>query len=122
MRGARTIAKQRVSGLSQKQWGLVSRFFAEPREHVMPHDLANQARISYAHALALLNVIAVEGAASLSLLIYHDCSEAPVRAYPYGNGFPRRPWRCANCEEQISPASTLGYDVAARDCNALEFE
>src|SRR5262245_38755581 len=113
-----SIDKERVSGLSEGQWERIAAFFAETRDEVMPHDLANQAHIRYEQAFALLNVLSAERAATLKLLIYHDCSEAPVRLYRYGVGYPRGRWECPNCEVMVGPEDVLGYDVVAKRCRA----
>ena len=117
----RFLSKERLGFLSSEQKTELSRYFKEPSETAMPHQLAVRLGIEYSDALAILSVLEAEGLCEITLLIYHICAEVPVAAIPFGKGFPNLPWVCLHCEEIVVDYKYLSFDVIAKATEAIEF-
>ena len=114
------VDKNRLSFLSEVQLSQLKQHFTEPQTTAMPHQIAVMLGITYSQALCVLAVLESSGVTDNFLLVYHNCSEAPVGTISYGLGFPQMPWRCPNCENKVESLGELSFDVLAKSNDFFE--
>lgn len=114
------VDKQRLSFLSEVQLDQLEQHFIEPQTTAMPHQIAVKLGILYPQALSVLAVLESIGVTDNFLLIYHNCSEAPVGSIPYGTGFPHVPWQCPECENTVDSLNELSFGVLAKSNDSIE--
>lgn len=79
---------------------------------VMPHQLAVKAGLTYRQALLIIVALQSRGLGVGRILIYHVCDPDVWRdAIPLGQGLPRLPWRCPECESEVEDVNDLLVDV-----------
>jgi len=108
--------------LNDSQKLLLSKHFSKADSNIMPHQLAAMLGLKYSTALVLLTLLGLSECTKSSLLIYHNCAlSVPAGAIPYGTGFPKLPWRCSLCEEEVEDYSELSFDVMFKALEPIEF-
>jgi hypothetical protein len=113
------IERRKISFLSEDQIQLLKNHFAS-QNTAMPHQIAVRLGIVYADALSVLALFESSGLTTNFLLIYHHCSEAPVDSMRSGTGFPKIPWICPHCEEEVVSAEDLRFDMLAKTIEDIE--
>ncbi|GBO52510.1 hypothetical protein APA_179 [Pseudanabaena sp. lw0831] len=101
---------------------LLSKHFSQAGSNMMPHQLAASLGLKYSTALLILTLLGLSERTKSSLLIYHNCDPSvPAGAIPYGTGFPKLPWHCSLCEEEVEDYSELSFDVRVTALDPIEF-
>lgn len=105
---------QRLTFLTPQMKSRLSAILSELDEKLMPHSVAILLGIEYSEALLLLAVLGREGVCSNRLLVYHNCEPAvPAGSIPFGRGYPKMPWRCRHCEQEVEDLDELSFDLEA---------
>jgi len=108
--------------LDDSQKLLLSKHFSMAHSNMMPHQLAAMLGLKYSTALFILTILGLSEHTKSSLLIYHNCDKSvPAGAIPYGTGFPKLPWHCSLCEEDVEDYSELSFDVMVTALEPIKF-
>lgn len=108
--------------LNNSQKLLLSKHFSKVGSNMMSHQLAVILGLKYSTALVVLTLLGLSERTKSSLLIYHNCDRSvPAGAIPYGTGFPKLPWRCSLCEDEVENYSELSFDVMVTALEPIEF-
>ncbi len=113
------IERKKISFLSEDQIRLLKNHFAS-QNTAMPHQIAVRLGILYPDALSVLMLFESSGLTNNFLLIYHSCAEAPVDTMRSGDGFPKMPWTCPHCEEEVISSEDLNFDMLAQSIEDIE--
>ena len=108
--------------LDASQKLLLSKHFSKADSNMMPHQLAAILGLKYSTALVVLTLLGLSDRTKSSLLIYHNCDKSVAAgAIPYGTGFPKLPWHCPLCEDDVEDYSELSFDVMVTAIEPIEF-
>lgn len=100
--------------LDKSQFKKLTDYFANPPEDIMVHQLAVSLGLELSKSLAIFTVLHVKRLFEVKLLIYHNCDpEMAVGAIPFGEGYPRLPFYCEECDSDINDYSELDFDLMA---------
>jgi hypothetical protein len=99
----------------------LNRMLAAPGTAIMPHVLSVQLGIDYSGGLAIIVLLASEGACNVHLLIYHSCEpDLAIAQVELRHGKPSLPWKCPNCETVVESYSELSFDIEATMLSSVE--
>jgi hypothetical protein len=100
--------------LDSSQFKELMDYFADPPEDIMIHQLAVSLGIEVSKSFAVFTVLHTKNILGVKLLIYHNCDpEMAVGAIPFGEGYPRLPFYCEECDSEVNDFSELDFDLMA---------
>lgn len=115
------FARIRIPAILPEQWEEVQRLLSEPHESFEAPRLCGLTGMSLEAAHSLMIGLCQEGFAALQMLVFHDCSESPVKQHPYEQGFQPVPWECCECGFPVTNSNELSYDIRAVVREPVEF-
>lgn len=101
--------------LNRSQFHDLSNYIGDIPEDIMAHQLAVSLGVDLPTSIAIFSVLYSKRIIKLKLLYYHNCDpEMPIGAIPFGEGYPKLPIYCEECDSEVSSYSEFDFDLMAQ--------